>query len=433
VQVDAGEAQCVAQAKCGSGGGLFWTATGDGSKVFFTDEKRLTVDSTAAAGEPDLYEYEVNGETGKPGVLRDLTVNKEGAHADVQGVVGASEDGSYVYFGADGVLTQGPNAEGKEPLGGETNLYVSHDGVTTFIASLSGSGSYGLLWNESASNLSYAPGNRTAEVTPSGQAMVFESQRSVTGYDNLNSEGNPQPEVFVYDALTAHTECASCNLSGAAPTQSGSGSSLLPVTGNGGQRMEEYMQRWISDDGNRVFFETFQPLVPQDTNGRLDVYEWERGGAGTCAPAAAGVSERGCVYLLSGGQSVDNSYFADADAEGNNVFFTSRGRLTPEAGDENVAMYDARVDGGFPVLKTACAGTGCQGVPPAPPIFATPSSVTFNGVGNFEPTPVKAASKRKKKPIKCKRGFLAKHGKCVTKKAGKPKKSGRRSANERKR
>ena len=39
-----------------SGGGSFKAATADGSKVFFLDESKLTADSTAAAGEPDLYE-----------------------------------------------------------------------------------------------------------------------------------------------------------------------------------------------------------------------------------------------------------------------------------------------------------------------------------------------------------------------------------------
>jgi hypothetical protein len=48
-----------------------------------------------------------------------------------------------------------------------------------------------------------------------------------------------------------------------------------------------------------------------------------------------------------------------------------------------VKLYDARVGGGFPESSLACTGTGCQGVPPGPPIFATPSSVTFSGVGNF--------------------------------------------------
>ena len=49
-----------------------------------------------------------------------------------------------------------------------------------------------------------------------------------------------------------------------------------------------------------------------------------------------------------------------------------------------------------------CTGTGCQGIPGAPPIFATPSSVTFEGVGNFA-APVKQAGpkrKLKKKPHK---------------------------------
>jgi len=200
-------------------------------------------------------------------------------------------------------------------------------------------------------------------VTPDGNAVVFQG------------EGGVQ----VYDAVRGRLLCASCNP--AAPTAPASG--LLPVSGGGGRLMKAYSPRWISDDGSRVFFDTVQALVPQDTNGRIDVYEWERNGAGSCAPVVPALPEPGCVYLLSGGQSPDNSYFADADANGNNVFITSRGHLAPPARNENVAMYDARVAGGFPEVSTACTGTGCQGVPPAPPAFATPSSVTFTGVGNF--------------------------------------------------
>jgi hypothetical protein len=50
-------------------------------------------------------------------------------------------------------------------------------------------------------------------------------------------------------------------------------------------------------------------------------------------------------------------------------------------------LYDVRVNGGFPQQSLACTGTGCQGVPPAPPAFATPSSATFSGTGNFAPHP----------------------------------------------
>ncbi|MGH2853891.1 MAG: hypothetical protein ACRDLF_06830 [Solirubrobacteraceae bacterium] len=418
VQVDAGEPRCVAEGKCKSGSGLFWTASTDGSKVLFTDANRLTVDSTAEPGEPDLYEYEVN-----TGLLTDLTAAKSG-HANVQGVIGTSDDGEYIYFAANGVLASNENAsketaqKGHEE--GQPNIYLRHNGVTTFVAA--GGASFQALYGEYFGDWSQGPNNRTAEVTPDGHHMVFETNRPLTGYDNqgMSSVGVSElDEVFVYDALTGRISCASCNPSGAAPSEPvESTSSSLPVPGGGLPHVKAYMPRWISDNGSRVFFETNQPLVSQDTNGLLDVYEWERPASGaeannSCTRSAPSFSEvnGGCVYLLSGGQSPDDSFFADADAEGNNVFFTSRGQLTAQAGDENVAMYDARVNGGFPELETVCTGTGCQGVPPAPPIFATPSSVTFNGVGNFPPSP--PAVKSKPKSAKCKKGFARKHNKCV--------------------
>ncbi len=427
VQVDKGEARCVAEGKCTSGGGLYWTTGEDSTKIFFTACDRLTADSTAIGqsecvhGEgsteihrgEDLYEYDLAS-----GRLTDLTVDPhESLGADVQGVIGASEDGSYVYFAARGVLTEGANAEGKEPVAGELNLYVRHAGVTSFIATLDGE-SFTSLWESPGPrDLARAPNNRTAEVAADGQSAVFEASRPLTGYENAGCEGSRCPEVFVYDAATQRIACASCNPSGAPPSERESRSmSLLPVPGGGGIRSEQYRQRWLADGGDRVFFETVQPLVPQDTNGRVDVYEWERNGSGSCPAVTAGEPERGCVYLISGGQSVDNSYFADADSEGNNVFFTSRANLAPQAIDESVAMYDARVNGGFPERATACTGTGCQGVPSAPPIFATPSSVTYAGVGNFEPQPTPAHKATSTRSVKCKKGEIRKGAKCVKKK-----------------
>jgi hypothetical protein len=86
-----------------SGEGIFQAASNDGLKVFFEDKLRLTKDSTANAlqGIVDLYEY--NFENGR---LSDLTT-KDSRGANVQGVVGTSGDGSYVYFIANGVLAPG--------------------------------------------------------------------------------------------------------------------------------------------------------------------------------------------------------------------------------------------------------------------------------------------------------------------------------------
>ena len=94
---------------------------------------------------------------------------------------------------------------------------------------------------------------------------------------------------------------------------------------------------------------------------------------------------RVCIYLLSGGTSPESAYMLDASTSGNDVFIITRAQLLPSDRNDNDDLYDARVGGVVPPPVTACSGSGCQGVPPAPPIFATPSSVTFSGVGNFLP------------------------------------------------
>jgi hypothetical protein len=383
-----------------SGGGLFWTASSDGSKVFFTDCSQLTPDSTAVSTAgcgtvdsstgltgDDLYEYEVPS-----GRLRDLTVDanlSDSSGADVQGVAGASEDGEYVYFVADGVLAAGATAQ-------EPNLYFRHQGVTTFVSTLEGEeliGDGGIYGGGYFNDIQPNQGHRTAIVTPDGHSLTFMSDRSLTGYPN---EGFY--EVYVYDADTATLTCASCDPAGAAPPLTGvldnyfphRVASFLPVSWSGVRQ-----PRVISADGSRVFFDSIEPLVPQDTNGMLDAYEWERDGAGSCR------SGGGCVYLLSAGTSLRYSYVLEASTSGDDVFVSTSAQLLPQDTGEGFDVYDARV-GAMRSAPSSCTGTGCQGVPGAPPIFATPASVTFAGVGNFA-APAKAAVKakpKKKKPKK---------------------------------
>ena len=104
------------------GEAVFQTASSDGSKVFFTDGQRLTVDSTAGGNaDPDLYECDIIEEAGLLRCsLTDLTVDKNANEsADVQGVVlGTDEDGSDVYFVAQGVLTSAESSEHEKALPG---------------------------------------------------------------------------------------------------------------------------------------------------------------------------------------------------------------------------------------------------------------------------------------------------------------------------
>ncbi len=439
VQVDASALPGTEKEKAEKGGGgQFWAASSDGARVFFTDCIRLTEDSTAVphgeceeletnsehyGGEEslmgnDLYEYDVS-----TGHLTDLTVDHNGSDpfgADAQGVVAASEDGEYVYFVADGVLASGAT-------GGQANLYLRHDGATTFIATLSlkedgwltepfggfrGGGNHG--------DFQVDMGDRTAQVTPNGHTLVFMSEKSLTGYPNEGLQ-----EVYVYDAEEGRLSCVSCDPGGQAPSVRtvGGVASYIPVSGSA-----TYMPRVVSEDGSRVFFNSLEPLMPQDTNGMGDVYEWERAGApgGSCPE---GAPNGGCVYLLSGGTSTDDSYFLDASANGDDAFMITRAQLVPQDQDENFKVYDANVNGVLPVSPPVCSGSGCQGVPAAPPVFATPSSLTFNGIGNFPAPPPQTVVKPKTKRAKCAKGKHLSHGRCV--KSMKKAKRGKRAGHDR--
>ena len=66
------------------------------------------------------------------------------------------------------------------------------------------------------------------------------------------------PQAFLYDVEAEQdSTCASCNPSGARP--------LGPATLPGWTNCFEG-PRYLSDDGNRLFFETFDALVPADDN-----------------------------------------------------------------------------------------------------------------------------------------------------------------------
>jgi hypothetical protein len=388
-----------------SGGGLFLAATADGSKVFFTDEKQLTNDSTAAPEAPDLYEYDVQ-EYG----LIDLSVAEAGEHADVRGVLGISADGSYVYFAAGGSLAGGATRQTCEETGESLcNIYVVHgrEGPKPIATVLYKDGGIrGAGGGVAVGDWQYSMGARAAWVTPDGQHLVFASARNLTGYE---SEGT-NTEIYTYDFASGGLSCISCNPSGA-PTITGS--SALGSAELRKSYSNTYNLRDVSENGDRVFFDSLEALVLQDTNGRVDVYEWERDGSGGCR------REKGCLYLLSGGTSVDSSFFLDASATGDDVFISTRAQLVREDQNEVFDAYDVRVGAPEPATPPACTGSGCQGVPGAPPIFATPSSVTFGGVGNFSGVS-QGVVKAKPRSAKCRRGFVRKRGRCVRKKAGKP-------------
>jgi hypothetical protein len=160
-----------------------------------------------------------------------------------------------------------------------------------------------------------------------------------------------------------------------------------------------YQPRYLSDSG-RLFFNSPDALVPQDTNGLEDVYEYEPvgvGGSDGCTEASStfGMRSDGCVGLISAGTASAESVFYDASETGGDVFFTTTGKLVSEDYDKGYDVYDAHVCSeavpckSVPVSPPACtSGDSCKAAPtPQPEIFGPAPSATFNGVGNVTSSP----------------------------------------------
>lgn len=306
----------------GSGGAAFQAATPSGSVAFFTTaDGRLHRFSTPS------------------GTTTDLTPG-----GGVVGVLGASADGAYVYYQDGGGLEQW------------------HEGKITTIAEGAGA----------TVPSDYPPATATVRISADGARIAFLSKGELTGYDNTDAKTfEPDTELYLYGPPLgggpAALICASCNPTGERPRGSVSVPGALV---NGSTRA--YRPRWLSADGSRIFFDSGDSLVTEDTDAATDVYEWEAEGAGGCGRSP------GCVGLISSGRSTGGSSFVDASADATSVFFLT-GESLVGADPGSIDLYDARVGGGFPEppAPIACIADACQSLPGEPedptPGTATPS------------------------------------------------------------
>jgi len=333
-----------------------------------------------------------------------------GVPADSLSYVFASPDGSQAFFESSDRLAR--SADGTEPAGPGpwTYDFSTGTGTLTYLPGVVGpilasasNGSRFLfdntatnaleLWSSGAGGPSVTTvarlpkpehaenaegeGNENGELfiaparaTRNGSVLVFETDSPLPGGFN---NGGGWEQVYRYDVNAGALSCVSCPPAGLAPTgdahlsgsdrqpyrHSASGEGFLPNT------------RGISAEGGRVFFDSRDPLVPQDVNGQRDVYEWENGH----------------VQLISAGTGPESSFFLDNGESGEDVFFATADSLASADADGAYDVYDARMGVASRPAPPICTGTGCQGVAQTPPSFATPPSVTFSGVGNLEPVP----------------------------------------------
>jgi hypothetical protein len=322
----------------------------DGSKAFY-----------AQAG--DLFSFDTSTQ-------QTAQINTTGDAQFVQ----PSPDGSHVYFVSPSQL------DGSNGTPGADNLYVWNGSATTYVATLDASdldrlttcgpscAHFGLIaWAQQPglSQLTDPAKNdhatrQASRVTPDGSKILFESKAQLTSYDNSGHF-----ELYRYDASDQSLVCVSCNPSGA------------PAAGDA--RLSDYDHNFIgsasvipniSDDGQTVFFESSDSLLPGDSNGLEDVYEWHAGQ----------------LSLLSSGKSSQPTYLTAATPDGTNAFIFTADRLIAGGQEPGVpGIYDARVDGGFPPPAGGappCVGDACQGAPTPPPSNAGPGSSGFSGPGN---------------------------------------------------
>ncbi len=334
------------------GGGTFETASLDGSVAFFSKGGHL-------------WRY-----VASTGTATDVT-----PFGGVQGVLGASDDGSRVYYVTAGGI-----------------FLWSSTGKVAPVGSRADAGSY-------------PPTTGNARVSSDGRHVLFVSSAfEPTGYDNRNIKtGVLEPEVYLFTApgpgtIPSRLACVSCNPSGERPV----GGASLPGASPNGSAFGAYKPRVLSADSQHVFFDSLDVMAPQDTNREQDVYQWEATGSGGCAKYA------GCVNLISSGRAEGGASFADATTDGSDAYFLTDGSLVP-ADPGLVDVYVARVAGGLPVAPgpIPCFGDACQALPPEPE-DPTPGSLRSRASGNL-PLPAP------KKPLRCKKNQIKKFGKCVKK------------------
>jgi hypothetical protein len=439
----------------------FQEATPDGAHVFFLSGAKLTADANTGPTEEgtDLYRWDKAA-----GRLVDITPDAGDENgAQVVGMLGASESGAAGFFVGKGVLAPGGTAN-------QLNIYrFAESGPgkfqIAFVATLNSEGDADRAnWLPTA----LPPGelfstqaglqSKASRVDPSGSALLFTSLNPLTEFRNespacgeARSEPRPVgpggqrlcPELYLYSQATQKIACVSCNPRG--PSLGGDAELQPQVVGgpiSPSIKPAATFPRNLSINGQRVIFETAEPLVAADHNGGegcqptscLDVYEWEAPGEGSCTADSESYSAQssGCVYMISPGQSPaanrQASYFLDASANGAHIFIATNNPLVPADIDEAFDAYDVSIGGGLASQNLApaidCAGEECQGPSSQQPAAESPGSSTVAGTGNLVPAKSRCAKGKKKSkksktckakgrhhPGKSKANHPSKHGK----------------------
>jgi hypothetical protein len=210
------------------------------------------------------------------------------AFADTANFVGASSDGSRVFFDTPERLVAADTDS-------STDIYQRAAGVTTLISTGPNGGNGA---NEAFFNGASADGSRVFFRTTEKLVTPADADSSFDVYQRTN----------------------------------GTATTLISTGPNGGNGAQNATFEGASDDGGRVFFITQEKLVtPDDNDSAIDVYQ--RSGTTTTLLSTG----------PNGGNGAQNATFEGASADGSRVFFTTDEKLvtagTPADGDSQTDVY----------------------------------------------------------------------------------------------
>jgi hypothetical protein len=342
-------------------GATFQSITPDGSRVFFTANAGLTHVSSSEG--TDLYEYDLESDR-----LTDLTASTESGGAQAGDMLGTSTDGSHVYFEARGQLVPGQGRSlAENEAQGTYSIYGEKGGVVRYVG-------FGFTEN----GLKSLP--ETAEVSPDGRYLLFETRAAETGY-----VGGDGAEAYLYDAdaMTDPIVCASCRQNGEASTSPVNETPLGTFGGSTDQFHRE--MHLVGHNGQAlVFFTSVDALAPGAIVGDVNLYEWTHGQVFRITTEPPGLN----ALVEEGKRTVGFMDFVGASSDGTDLYFVTPSQLTWEQQNEGYGVYDARTGGGFPespASPAACdpnSEASCQGPSPQSPQSPGAASTLLNGPGN---------------------------------------------------
>ncbi len=299
-----------------------------------------------------------------------------------------------MYFVAKGVLTEGADAEGGEPIAGSENLYVfERDGVypsghIAFVATLSESENDQRDWQ--------SDDERPVQATPDGRFLVFQSTADLT-----NGDTSTVPQVFEYDAVREELVRVSqgeVNYVAGSESANVSGGSIAAQSYLHSLPAKAVMSNLsVSDDGAVVVFQSAGGLTKVAKAAgeaeRLSVFEYR----------SSGVLSAGEVFSVSSGNSSFNAGIRSTDRSGQDVIFQTQAPILVSDADTQEDLYDARDGGGIlaPVeVKNCEVNAACQEATGVAPAFDGMKSMDVPGndsgavSGHVHPPPMPLRSSR---------------------------------------